>query len=110
MAQSDPEDSPSDAAHPVASAMRQKLTASLAPTHLEIRDESALHAGHAGAPGHGESHFRLLIVSEEFSGLSRVARQRRVNDILKAELAGPVHALSMQVLTPDEYTKATAVD
>ena len=110
MVPSDPENSTSDAARPVASAMRQKLTAALAPTHLEIKDESALHAGHAGAPGHGESHFRLLIVSDAFAGLSRVARQRRVNDILKAELAGPVHALSMQVVTPDEYTKATTVN
>jgi len=80
----------------------KKLNDALVPSHLEVKDESHLHKGHAGAPEGGESHFRLTIVAEAFTGLSRVARQRRVNDILREELAGPVHALAMKTLTPVE--------
>lgn len=88
---------------PVAAAITAKLAEALSPAHLAVKDESHLHAGHAGSPGHGESHFRLLIVADDFAGLSPVARQRRVNAILKEELAGPVHALTMRVMTPTEY-------
>ncbi|MEZ5922092.1 MAG: BolA family protein [Parvularculaceae bacterium] len=87
----------------VAETIRAKLEAALAPEVLEVKDESHLHAGHAGARPGGESHFRLLIVSGAFAGLSRVERQRRVNAALSEELAGPVHALAMKALTPDEY-------
>lgn len=87
----------------VADEIYRKITAALQPDHLVVKDESHLHAGHAGAPDGGESHFRLLIVSRLFEGESRVARQRRVNGILREELAGPVHALAMRALTPDEY-------
>lgn len=87
----------------MAETIRAKLDAALAPKVLEVKDESHLHAGHAGARPGGESHFRLLIVSEAFAGLSRVERQRRVNAALSQELAGPVHALAMKALTPDEY-------
>ncbi len=76
--------------------------AALSPTFLEVKDESHLHAGHAGAPDGGESHFRILIISADFEGSSRVARQRMVNKALKDELAGPVHALAMKTLTPEE--------
>lgn len=80
---------------PVAQAMRAKLVAALSPTQLHIENQSHLHAGHAGSPGTGESHFRLEIVSAAFEGKSRLARQRMVNEILAEELAGPVHALTM---------------
>ena len=86
----------------VSESIHQKLTKALAPERLDVRDESHLHAGHAGAPEGGESHFRLLIVSSAFEGLSRVARQRLVNGVLSEELAGPVHALAMKTLTPAE--------
>jgi len=86
----------------VAEAIRKKLTVALEPQSLEVADESHLHAGHAGAREGGESHFRLLVVSGAFEGLSRIARQRLVNDVLREELAGPVHALAMKTLTPDE--------
>ena len=92
----------------VAETIRRKLTDALAPAALEVIDESHLHAHHAGAKQHranhgsGESHFRLVIVSEAFSGKSRVDRQRLVNAALKDELAGPVHALAMKTLTPEE--------
>ena len=86
----------------VAHIIANKLTAALRPTHLEVMDDSAKHAGHAGARAGGESHFRLHIVSAEFSGKSRVARQRLIYELLAEELKGPVHALSMVTETPEE--------
>jgi len=86
----------------VAKTIQRKITDRLSPAKLEVKDESHLHAGHAGAREGGESHFRLLVVCEQFEGLSRVARQRLINDILREELAGPIHALAMKTLTPDE--------
>lgn len=83
--------------------IERRLREALAPEVLDVKDESHLHAGHAGAREGGESHFRLLIVSSRFEGLSRVARQRAVNDILKAELKERIHALAMRTLTPEEH-------
>lgn len=80
----------------------RKLTEGLAPTHLDVENESHLHAGHAGSPGTGSSHFRVTVVSDKFDGLNRVARQRLVYDLLKDEMAGPVHALALQTQTPAE--------
>lgn len=77
--------------------MREKLEKALSPSTLEIINQSHLHAGHAGSPGTGESHFKLRIIADVFAGKSRVQAQRLVNDILKEELAGPVHALTMEV-------------
>ncbi|MGF1544778.1 MAG: BolA family protein [Parvularculaceae bacterium] len=82
--------------------LRDKLEAALGPARVEIVDESHLHRGHAGARPGGESHFRVTIVSDRFEGLAPVARQRLVNAALKDELSGPVHALAMKTLTPDE--------
>ena len=82
--------------------IRRKITDGLAPQYLEIKDESHLHAGHAGAPEGGESHFRISVVSDRFEGLTPVARQRLVNDVLREELKGPIHALAMKTQTPDE--------
>ena len=92
---------------PVATIIREKSTAALSPIRLEIEDDSGRHAGHHheggvdGRPG-GESHFNLLVVSSAFRGEGRVQRQRRVNAALRDELAGPVHALSIRALTPEE--------
>jgi BolA protein len=86
----------------VAESMRRKLTEALAPTRLAIVDESQRHAGHAGARPEGETHFRVEIVSASFAGLSRIERQRLVHQVLAAELAGCVHALSLATLTPAE--------
>ena len=86
----------------VAETIKQKITDKLSPSILEVTDESHLHAGHAGAREGGESHFRLLVVSDQFEGLTRVARQRIINDILREELAGPIHALAMKTLTTAE--------
>ena len=78
------------------------LTTALKPERLEVIDESHLHAGHAGARPEGETHFRVRIVSGAFSGLSRVDRHRRVNELLAGELAGPVHALAIDARAPEE--------
>jgi BolA family transcriptional regulator, general stress-responsive regulator len=82
--------------------MREALNVGLQPTRLDVINESELHAGHRSSPGTGESHFRLLIVSAAFAGLSRVARHRLVNTLLAAELAGSVHALALATYAPDE--------
>ena len=93
----------------VSAAIRDKLTSAFAPLHLEVRDESARHSGHAGATrgdgSQGETHFHVRLVSASFEGLSRVERQRRIYAALKEELAGPVHALSLETLTPSEAQK-----
>lgn len=86
----------------VADSLRAKLIAALAPTQIEIVDDSARHAGHAGAHGGGESHFNIAIVSGAFEGLNRVQRQRLVYAAVAEELAGPVHALSVKASTPAE--------
>lgn len=78
------------------------LTDALKPDRLDVVDESHLHAGHAGARPEGETHFRVRIVSGAFSGLSRVQRHRRVNELLAGELAGPVHALAIDARSPEE--------
>ena len=86
----------------VADRIRRKLEEALQPAQLEIRDDSAKHAGHAGAREGGESHFHVTAVSPRFSGLNRVARQRLVYSALAEELAGPVHALSLTLRAPGE--------
>jgi BolA protein len=67
-----------------------------------------LHAGHRNSPGTGESHFRILVVSEAFQGKSRVERHRLVNELLKEELAGGVHALALSTIAPGEVLPKTA--
>ncbi|CAN5269071.1 BolA family transcriptional regulator [soil metagenome] len=91
----------------IATIIREKLTIALSPTLLEIEDDSWRHAGHHheggmdAKPG-GESHFNLTVVSAAFETMNRVARQRAVNAAVAAELAGPVHALSIKAMTPAE--------
>jgi len=87
------------------SIIEQKLNNALAPSRLIVRDESHLHQGHAGSRPGGETHFRLLVVSERFEGLTRVRRQRLVNEALREEMRHKIHALAMQTLTPLEYRK-----
>jgi BolA protein len=82
--------------------IRLKLTAALEPLTLDIVDESHKHAGHAGARPEGNSHFHLRIVSAAFTPLSRVERHRLVHDLLKEELEGPIHALSLTLQSPEE--------
>ena len=86
----------------MADRLRRKLEAALHPSSLSIVDESARHAGHAGAREGGETHFRVRIVSVQFVGLSRVERQRRVYAAVADEIAAGVHALALMTLTPEE--------
>lgn len=68
----------------------------LKPTHLEIIDESHLHAGHAGAKG-GASHFRLIIGSELFTGLNTLAKHRLVYEPVQDLIPHPIHALAIEL-------------
>ncbi len=85
----------------VAEDLRTRL-APLAPLVVEIHDDSAEHAGHAGAAA-GGGHFSLLVVSEVFSGLSRLARHRAVLARVGDLIPHPVHALAIQAYAPDEF-------
>ena len=84
------------------SLIHSRLTDSLAPTSLEVVNDSRRHAGHAGDDGTGETHYTVRIVSPVFEGRSRIDRQRMVHEALRAELASRIHALSIQARTPDE--------
>jgi BolA family transcriptional regulator, general stress-responsive regulator len=86
----------------VADTIRAKLVSRFAPSRLEIIDESARHAGHAGARPEGETHFRVVLTAAAFAGLSRLARQRLVYETLAQELETRVHALSLEVRAPGE--------
>ena len=86
----------------VANAIREKLTAALAPASLDVIDDSHKHAGHAGARPQGEGHFTVRVVSAKFEGLNRVARQRLVYGALKDELETDIHALAIEAKTPAE--------
>jgi BolA protein len=74
----------------------------LHPLKLELRDDSAAHAGHVG--GGGKGHFRLLIVSEVFSGKTLVQRHRMVHDALAPLLETDIHALVLSARSPDEIS------
>lgn len=84
----------------VARAIRERL-ASLQPERLELADESALHAGHAGAQS-GGGHYRLTIVSPQFRGHNTLARHRMVYRALGSMMRREIHALSIQALAPEE--------
>jgi BolA protein len=86
----------------VADAIRDKLAAALAPTRLDLIDESARHAGHGGARPEGESHFRMTIVASAFAGKSRIERHRLVFQALGSLMESDVHALAITALTPAE--------
>jgi BolA protein len=85
-----------------ADVIAQKLAAAFAPAELSVEDESARHAGHAGARPEGETHFRVYIVSASFEGLSRVERHRQINKVLADELRTNIHALAITALAPQE--------
>jgi stress-induced morphogen len=78
------------------------LTDAFSPVLLRVVDDSARHAGHAGAQPGGETHYSVLLVSEAFRGMARVVRSRAVHAALEAEFAGGLHALSLTLRTPEE--------
>lgn len=86
----------------IANIIEKLLKDAFAPHQCELVDESALHAGHAGARPEGESHFRLLIVSDKFENRGRLERQRMVYQVLGDLMASDIHALSIKALTPAE--------
>jgi len=87
--------------------IRASLQEALAPILLEIEDQSAQHAGHAGVRERGGGHFAVHIVAECFSGKSRLARHRLVNAALGDAFKGAIHALSIRAETPDEAGSET---
>jgi BolA protein len=97
----------------IQSTIEAKLVQAFRPERLEVVNESHLHAGHHHThegreevfDGSGETHFRVRIVSAEFTGKSRVERHRAVNELLSAELKGAVHALAIEPAAPGEATR-----
>jgi BolA protein len=87
----------------MAALLRQHFT----PDLVRIVDESARHAGHAGAAPGGETHFSVLLVSADFRGESRLSRSRRVHAVLDGEFAGGLHALALTLRTPEEQAALT---
>ena len=81
--------------------IRGQLLDALGPELLEIEDESQLHAGHAGARD-GRGHFRVTVVSEAFTGLSRIARHRLVYEAVGALMETDIHALTIEAFAPGE--------
>jgi len=79
--------------------LKQKLAEAFTPIHLEIMNESHMHAG----PADAETHFKLTLVSEDFSGQRPVARHQSVYRVLADELEGPVHALALHLYTRQEW-------
>lgn len=78
--------------------MQTLLQQHLQPEYLDLVNESHLHGR-----GEADSHYKLIAVSAQFAGLTRIARHRLVNQLLKAELAGPVHALALHLYSPSEW-------
>jgi BolA protein len=78
------------------------LAARFAPEFLKISDDSAQHEGHAGAAPGGQTHYTVEMISNEFAGKSRVARQRAVNEALASEFASGLHALALRLRAPGE--------
>lgn len=79
--------------------IESKITDALHPEYLEVANESHMH----NVPPDSESHFKVTVVTTEFDGKMLVARHRILNKLLKEELDGPVHALSLNTLTPKEW-------
>lgn len=85
--------------------IEQKVRTALKPRHMALLNESHMHAGPAT-----ESHFKLVVVSDDFKGLSKVSRHKLVYRMLSAELAGPVHALALHLFTPTEWESEDVPD
>jgi BolA protein len=82
--------------------MEACLRAEFAPVDLVVEDESARHAGHAGARAGGETHYAIRLVSDRFTGKGRVERSRMVHSVLADEFAHGLHALALHLRTPSE--------
>lgn len=83
------------------SMIRERLTAALTPESLEVIDDSASHAGHAGAKS-GGGHYEVIIVAQAFAGLGLLQRHRLIYDALGDAMGGAIHALSIKAYSPQE--------
>jgi stress-induced morphogen len=97
----------SDRPHSRAARIEARLIADFAPLRLTVTDDSAQHAGHAGAQPGGQTHYSVLMVSAAFQGQSRVARSRAVHAALAAEFTGGLHALALTLRTPEEQAASS---
>ena len=86
----------------IADTIRGRLEEALSPIHLEVIDQSQLHDGHAGSRPEGETHFQVTVVSKAFENQGRVERQRQVYELLTDLLEGSIHALSLNLSSPEE--------
>ncbi|WP_305971117.1 MULTISPECIES: BolA family protein [unclassified Mameliella] len=77
--------------------IQMKLEAAFQPSLIEVRNDSARHAGHAGDDGSGESHFHVVLRAPELAGKSRIARHRAVHKALGPDLVAEIHALSLDL-------------
>jgi BolA family transcriptional regulator, general stress-responsive regulator len=89
-----------DTKGPMAKEMEMLLTAAFSPRHLAVINDSSHHSGHSGDDGSGESHFTIEIQSAAFAGVSRVMRQRMVNQALGDIPGQRVHALAIKASAP----------
>ena len=84
--------------------IKQKLTNAFEPTSLNIVDDSASHAGHAGVRDHGGGHYQVIIVSTKFAAVNTVKRHQMVYQTLESMMHTEIHALSIKAVTPDEFS------
>jgi stress-induced morphogen len=90
---------------PILDSIHDRLVQAFAPSVLDVINESGNHSVPVGS----ETHFKVVIVSEAFAGQSLVARHRAVNQVLAEQLRGGVHALSIQALTPEQWSERGGV-
>jgi BolA protein len=81
----------------------KNITEQLVTFKLQVEDESHLHQGHAGYIEGGETHFKIIVVSDDFKGKSKVLRHKMIYNILQKEIEDRIHALSIKAYTTDEY-------
>lgn len=84
---------------PIQTTLETRLQDAFSPIHLEVVNESHMH----NVPEGAESHFRVVLVSEQFAGKPLIQRHRAVNSALEAELKGQIHALALHTMTPEEW-------
>jgi BolA protein len=85
-----------------AAVIERRLTAALSPQHLEVHDDSRLHAGHPGARA-GGGHFSVVVVAAAFEGMGLLERHRLVYSLLEEEMKHAIHALALRTLAPGEW-------
>ncbi len=86
----------------IAAIITQKLQQALSPVTIQVIDESHKHIGHVGARDSGETHFAIIVISQQFKGLSRLQRHKLIYSILDLEMQNNIHALSIVAHAPEE--------